>query len=66
MILKPGDEAFLETGEILEKVKVLYEIEVARHPYLATLPSSNRQVAVTRPSTQATEIVLFKDLRFGD
>ena len=66
MILNPGDEVLLEAGEMLEKVKVVCEVDVPRHPYLATLPNSNRKVVITRPSTQATEIVLFSDLRFAD
>jgi hypothetical protein len=66
VILNPGDEVFLDVGDILERVKVLYEVDVPRHPYLATLPNSKRKVAVTRTSTRATEIVLFSDLRFAD
>lgn len=65
-MLKPGQEAYVVTGGIRERVVVVREMEASRHPCLKrSFFYPSRKVVITRGKNTPNEIVRLDELRFG-
>jgi len=64
-MLKPGQEVYVETSGILERVVVVREIDDLRHIFLEHFPDPSRQIAISPGPGLPVEVVRFDELRFG-
>lgn len=64
-MVEPGQEAFVESNGLFERVIVIEEINPPHHPYLTSFPFVWRKVAIRRSPQLPIEVISLRDLRFA-